>query len=452
MSKAFTAAAISLLVDDEKNYPDVQWNAPVSSLIRDDFVLSDSRYTEQVTVEDILSHRSGLPEYASCSVAALFNFANFGSHDDACLGVFAKEPDTPQSVTRKLRHLPLNEPLRTKWQYSNVMYTAACHLVEVLTGQLIGDFLRQRIWKHLEMHDTFYGLSDLQDHRGIDNLSRGYGWDEESNQYVEILWPDQPEGRGAGEMISTVHDYAKFLKCMVHQAGPISAIGHKELVKPRMLALGEEETRPYMSPNCYALGWNVENYHGETVINHGGATNGFRCNMMYLPRLKFGIVVFGNCNTAYIPNEKICWALVDEMLGISHEKQYDWDAAGKEDLAKEHLETVEELYTNLPDVRIPLALPLDKYAGEYTHAGYGTMVVECKDGKLQVDATDRTWRFKMSLEHVSGEFFVAERFDVDNHYKDRMRAQFRLGADGKPRSLGLELVREMLDEKIWFQK
>jgi CubicO group peptidase (beta-lactamase class C family) len=109
MSKAFTAAAISLLVDDEKNYPDVQWNAPVSSLIRDDFVLSDSRYTEQVTVEDILSHRSGLPEYASCSVAVLFNFANFGSHDDACLGVFAKEPDTPQSVTRKLRHLLLNE-------------------------------------------------------------------------------------------------------------------------------------------------------------------------------------------------------------------------------------------------------------------------------------------------------------------------------------------------------
>jgi CubicO group peptidase (beta-lactamase class C family) len=71
MSKAFTAAAISLLVDDEKNYPDVQWNAPVSSLIREDFVLSDSRYTEQVTVEDILSHRSGLPEYASCSVAVL---------------------------------------------------------------------------------------------------------------------------------------------------------------------------------------------------------------------------------------------------------------------------------------------------------------------------------------------------------------------------------------------
>ena len=56
-------------------------------------------------------------------------------------------------------------------------------------------------------------------------------------------------------------------------------------------------------------------------------------------------------------------------------------------------------------------MPLEAYAGDYTHAGYGTLVVEYKDGKLHVDATDRTWRFKMSLEHVSGEFFAAEKFE-----------------------------------------
>ncbi|KAE9381528.1 beta-lactamase family protein [Stipitochalara longipes BDJ] len=436
MSKAFTAAAISLLVDNNEKYPEVQWNAPVSNLIRDDFVLSDSRYTEEVTVEDILSHRSGLPDY-----------------DDACMGVYAKEPDTPKSVTRKLRHLPMNEPLRTKWQYSNVMYAAACHLVEALTGQFIGDFLRPNIWAPLKMTNTFYGLSELKQHRGTDSLSKGYRWDEESSRYVEILWPDQPEGRGAGEMISTAHDYAQFLKCMIHQKEPISASGHKDLVKPRMLALDEEEeTRPYMSPSCYALGWIVENYHGETIINHGGATNGFRCNMMYLPRLKFGVVVFGNSETSYAVNEKIPWALVDELLSISPEKRYDWDATFREELAKEHLETVEELYSNLPETRLPLALPLEAYAGAYTHAGYGTLAVEYKNGRLGVDATDRTWRFKMSLEHVSGEFFVAEKFDVDTHSKDRIKAQFRLGADGTPRSLGVDLVEGKGDEMVWFQR
>ena len=63
MTKAFTAAAVSLLVDDNDNYPNVGWTTPVASLLRDDFVLSNNLYTDQVTVEDILSHRTGLPEY-----------------------------------------------------------------------------------------------------------------------------------------------------------------------------------------------------------------------------------------------------------------------------------------------------------------------------------------------------------------------------------------------------
>ncbi len=63
MTKAFTAAAVSLLVDDNETYPHVQWDTPVSMLMRDDFVLEHSFYTEHVTIEDILSHWSGLPKY-----------------------------------------------------------------------------------------------------------------------------------------------------------------------------------------------------------------------------------------------------------------------------------------------------------------------------------------------------------------------------------------------------
>lgn len=61
MTKAFAATAVSLLVDDDEQFPEVEWTTPVAHLIGDDFVLSDHR-TDQVTVEDILSHRTGLPE------------------------------------------------------------------------------------------------------------------------------------------------------------------------------------------------------------------------------------------------------------------------------------------------------------------------------------------------------------------------------------------------------
>jgi CubicO group peptidase (beta-lactamase class C family) len=117
---------------------------------------------------------------------------NNTSHDDACLGVNSKTPDTSKSVTRKLRFLPLNLPLRTKFQYSNLMYVAVAHLVETLTGQWIGDFVRQRIWEPLRMMATFYGIDDLKNRRGAENLAQGYRWDKETNGYVEVPWIDQP--------------------------------------------------------------------------------------------------------------------------------------------------------------------------------------------------------------------------------------------------------------------
>lgn len=65
MSKSFTAGAIALLVEDDEKYPDVKWDTPVSKLMREDFVLHDSYLTENVTIMDMLSHRTGIPEYVS---------------------------------------------------------------------------------------------------------------------------------------------------------------------------------------------------------------------------------------------------------------------------------------------------------------------------------------------------------------------------------------------------
>ena len=60
LGKSFTAAAVALLVQDE-NLPELQWDAPVSRLIPDDFVLRDSYLTQNVNIVDILSHRTGIP-------------------------------------------------------------------------------------------------------------------------------------------------------------------------------------------------------------------------------------------------------------------------------------------------------------------------------------------------------------------------------------------------------
>lgn len=60
-SKSSTAAAVALLIEDDENYPKVKWDAKMCDLLPEDFVMSEESYTKDVTVEDILSHRSGLP-------------------------------------------------------------------------------------------------------------------------------------------------------------------------------------------------------------------------------------------------------------------------------------------------------------------------------------------------------------------------------------------------------
>lgn len=131
-SKSLTAASVGILAVDGLNYPHLHWDTPMSDLLPEDFVMSEEGYTEQVTVEDILSHRSGIP-----------------GHDFSYLNRRAEYPDTPQSVTRNLRNLQNAAPPRTKFMYSNIMYIVASWLVEEMTGLAFSDFLHQNFFGYV---------------------------------------------------------------------------------------------------------------------------------------------------------------------------------------------------------------------------------------------------------------------------------------------------------------
>jgi CubicO group peptidase (beta-lactamase class C family) len=132
-TKAFTAAAMSFLVDENK----LQWNTPISNLIRDDFVLENDYATTHTTIEDALSHRTGLPR-----------------HDFSYGGTYDGHKGMPKDVVRSLRHLPLTAEPRTRFQYCNIMFVVASYVIETLTGMWLGDVLKERIWRPLGMKST----------------------------------------------------------------------------------------------------------------------------------------------------------------------------------------------------------------------------------------------------------------------------------------------------------
>jgi CubicO group peptidase (beta-lactamase class C family) len=136
-TKAFTAAAMSLLVDDNTKFSNVQWDTPIIKLVPDDFGLSDEYATTHTTIEDALSHRSGLPRHDY----------SYGGH---CGG---REP-TLKAAVRAMRHLPLTAEPRTKYQYCNQMFAACSHVIETLTGKWLGEVLRESIWGPLDMKAT----------------------------------------------------------------------------------------------------------------------------------------------------------------------------------------------------------------------------------------------------------------------------------------------------------
>ena len=84
-TKSFTAAAMSLLVDDTTNYSNIEWSTPISKLIRDDFVMEEEYATGHITIEDALSHRTGMPRHDASCKSHFVLLSKFFHADDTTL-------------------------------------------------------------------------------------------------------------------------------------------------------------------------------------------------------------------------------------------------------------------------------------------------------------------------------------------------------------------------------
>ncbi|KAE8407917.1 beta-lactamase/transpeptidase-like protein [Aspergillus pseudonomiae] len=455
-TKSFTAAALSLLIDDAANTTTttttqqpqpLTWTTPLSSLIRSDFVLPDAYATQHITLEDALSHRTGLPEHS-------YHFRP----DNSC---------TPKDEVRRLRHLPMTAAIRTKYMYNSFMYTAVSHAIETLTGRDLGVFLRERIWAPLHMDATYWTLRDAVASRP-DELAGAYVWDASSSSsssspsspgFVEIDHPEYAELSGAGCMISNVVDYAKWLRYMMAQSGPLSRAGHAALVSPRVVSM-TGATNLFPGPHLYALGWRVDSYRGQTIVWHTGSIGGFGSVMMFLPGRDWGLVVMGNSTVTSNQMQQVLYMyLLDGLLGTPVGERVDWGVVIREKMERRRRRELasarERIYPVLPCPVLRPALEVWEYTGGYWHPGYGAMDLVLDVGGKALVADRRSQEFSMmvAMEHVSGEFWLAR---LQERYKDPrdyevVRAEFRLGPEGV-REVGVDLEPTMDGELIWFRR
>lgn len=423
----------------------VQWSTPISQLIPGDFKLRDKSVGHQITVEDALSHRTGLPR-----------------HDHASSRTSVREN------VRQIAHLPLTAELRTRYQYNNLMYVVASHVIETVTGDWLGDCLARSFWQPLGMTGTYFCLDHAR--AAPETLAQGYyysGFREDLDDhdliddelYQKVNWMSVQEVSGAGAIITNVLDYAKWVHAWLHPQSFIDKnIFHepetvRQLWEPRTLIPAD---KPFTGPRAYALGWETATYHGVQLYEHSGGMNAFGTQLLLVPELHFGVIIMANTPlTSNFAAQLLAYHLLNDRLNVPLEKRFDWDRKNWSTIEKEKQRVANKINYRPVAVLSP-SLPLGEYTGTYSHDGYKSITVYLgRRGELLADRKDMTWPEAITFQPVSGEHFLM----ISEHDEDFgafcpevYEAEFRIDIEGKACALGIAWENAMGNEKIWFTR
>jgi CubicO group peptidase (beta-lactamase class C family) len=373
-TKAFTASTVGALVDDGL----LEWERPVRDYLPD-LRLHDLVVTDRLTVVDLLSHRSGLPR-----------------HDLAWVG----HPGRSRAdLVRRLRFLPLSRDLRQEFQYCNLGYLAAGHLVEVLAGATWEDHLRSRLLGPLGMGRSNLSVADL----GADpDHATAY----ERRQGVVVAVPPRPIAAmaPAGAINSCASDMARWLLAQLGggQVDGQAVMSPATVTRQHAahVVLPEDRTFPASTRHAYGLGWMIGRYRDHRLAEHGGGIDGFQTECMLLPDDGIGVAVLTNTSSSAMA-PVVAYRVLDELLGL---EPLDWFSPFKArfDAATGGIREARSARRVVPGA--PRPRPLDAYAGDYEHPGYGTLTITAEAGTLQ----PRLGTMDLSLAHRHYETFDLE--------------------------------------------
>ncbi|KAH8899112.1 beta-lactamase/transpeptidase-like protein [Thozetella sp. PMI_491] len=465
-TKAQLAACWALYIASEANKSKpadqkISWTTPLAKIIPDDFVLSDPVRTSQITLEDCLSHRTGLSRHETV----------YGWGDIK----------TTKAITRSLRHLPFTTEIRTKMEYCNTPFIAASHALETVTGKPFSQILRESLWQPLGMDHTYDGHGEAE--YGGDNVVTPYTWskspaDPEHDKGILIQEEriNVAPVSGAGYVMTTADDYAKWMRALLQPStGPLSKEILKELWKPRISMPRDEDSVNVLDGIVhYGLGWFVSTYKSHMVYYHGGGLTGAGCLITVVPSLNFGVSYFANGADPASKLQGLTYELIDVVLGVSGpetiKKAEQSFLKGYKTLIDDYSSSRSRLYpTAPPATNVPLALPLAKYAGTYRNAVFGPITLNPYHGsgghgsadQLICYMYDRTWRRIQILSHVNAEHWLVteysgatSKFDEtgDGPYKTAYKAQTRVGVDGEVEAIGLAIETALPDYIVWYER
>lgn len=406
-TKSVTTAALAILVREGK----LRWDDPVTNYLPG-FRLGGAPYvSEQMTVRDLLSHRSGL----SLGAGDLLWFHSTLTRDQ---------------LIHQLRYIAPATSFRSAYAYDNVLFVVAGAVVAAAAGMPWDDFVRTRIFQPIGMTET-----------GTDIGMFSTGADVASPHgrlagKMSIVPFDTVENTGpAGAVNSTVTDWLKYMRTQL-DSGRVDAA--TALWRPsETSAMWQPEINipignyapaiRALQPNFlgYALGWSVRDYRGLKMVTHDGGLAGMLSRTILIPEKRLGIVILTNGETSSY--RALGWWLLDYYLGAPTPR-IDWAATMSQgDQSTQATDKAfEDSASAARHADVGPSLPLPGYAGTYADAWYGEATMAVEEGHLV-----------MHWSHSPALIADLEHWQYDT-FRARMRVKnvadafvtFSLGPDG----------------------
>jgi len=361
-SKAFTSAALAMLVDEGK----LKWDDKVIKYLPN-FKMYNEYVTNEFTIRDLLTHRSGL---------------GLGAGD---LMFWPGGADfTPKDVVENLQYLKPVSAFRTKYDYDNLLYIVAGEVIQKVSGKSWCDFIEERIMKPLEMNNSAASFVRLKDTTNV--IAPHVPTDGKLK--VVSRYKDPIFDAAAG-IYSSVNDLSKWMIMQLQNGkyGPdnkslISEKEHNEMWTPQTI-MSINITPPYNSHfKSYGLGWQLSDVKGYKQVAHSGALEGIYTQTTLFPELNLGIVVLTNQQSG-AAFSAITNTIKDSYLNIPFSDYVElYSKREKDNIAEADKTTTEVWATIAKNKKDKLKIDLKKYEGIFVDNWFGQIEISQKKGKL----------------------------------------------------------------------
>lgn len=366
-TKAITAALIGMLVDDSK----MSWDDAVETHIPE-FQLKIDTGEEQITVRDLLCHRTGFTRMSVLWAASRLT--------------------QPEVIELAATAQPYAD-FRERFLYNNVMYMIAGRAAGIAASSDWKSLVTARILEPLHMTDTTLSIIDAQKD---ERLAKGYRWDEDKQRHKRLPMRNLDLVGPAGSVNSNVLNMAQWVRFQLGKGeyegrSLLSSETHAETWKPQIEMTSGLE---------YALGWMLEEWNGKKVIQHGGNIDGFSAQVALLPEHNLGYVLLANVSATALQSKSMD-IVFSSLVG-----------AASEDSKNVKHDEVDGL--------------LGKYVANFGPFRDERFTVLAKDGQLAVDVPGQRV-YELKTPDSEGKWFFA--------LTNQIAVSFERGDDGKSTSM-----------------